>query len=333
MTPLAYVPGPFCGSPSAGGYLGTWAPTNTFRFYITPTITGAVGIAACFGGTAMVTGRIPPQAVSPLVPGGNCVVAAKPLLGCKDDGSDGTFQDLGSSDNGTLNAGSCKNKDTTATLSESDRSMIKSYVSGNTSFVKDIVANANGRGTFQLPRVPLLTMGLGGGAGGYELSIDASDIKNFDIGKIEKIKNERVSAFPDFIMDWVNRQLEEVANKLTSLPTLYIIKPDFRGTIDTQWSGFTDKLEKSYATGQQSGSPILGNENAGRSISGVKSAYEFMSRLPLIKFEKTTLDITYPDIGREDLEKALAELKRTKSQWEKEIASKKALYAKTATAE
>jgi hypothetical protein len=94
ISPLAYVPGPACGSPSAGGYLGTWAPTNTFRFYITPTITGAVGIAACFGGTAMVTGRIPPQAVSPLVPGGNCVVAAKPLLGCKDDGSDGTFEDL-----------------------------------------------------------------------------------------------------------------------------------------------------------------------------------------------------------------------------------------------
>ena len=267
------------------------------------------------------------------MPGGNCIVAAKPLIGCKDDGSDGDFQDLGSSDNGTINAGSCKNKDSTATLSESDRALIKSYVSGNSSFARDIIANANGRGTFQLPRSPLLTMGLGGGAGGYEININASDIKNFDIGKIEKIKNERVSAFPDFIMDWVNRQLEEVANKLTSLPTLYIIKPDFRGTIDTGWSGFTDKLEQNYTTGKQNGSPVLGNENVGRSISGVKSAYEFMSRLPLIRFEKTTLDITYPDIGREDLEKGLTELKNTKSQWEKEIASKKALYEKTATKE
>lgn len=56
-----------------------------------------------------------------------------------------------------------------------------------------------------------------------------------------------------------------------------------------------------------------------------------MSRLPLIRFEKTTLDITYPDIGGEDLEKALSELKSTKKQWEKEIADKKALYASTAT--
>jgi len=57
-----------------------------------------------------------------------------------------------------------------------------------------------------------------------------------------------------------------------------------------------------------------------------------MSRLPLIRFEKTTLDIVYPDVGREDLEKALAELKSTKKQWEKEIADKKTLYANTATA-
>jgi hypothetical protein len=133
-------------------------------------------------------------------------------------------------------------------------------------------------------------------------------------------------------MDWVNRQLEEVANKLTSLPTLYIIKPDFRGVIDGNWNGFTEKLGKAYGTGKKNGSPVLGNENAGRSISGVKSAYEFMSRLPLIKFEKTTLDISYPDIGQEDLNKALKNLKNTKAQWEREISSKKALYAGTLTA-
>ncbi len=159
MSKRALIPGPACGANSAGGSYGTWAPTNTFRFYITPTITGAVGIAACFGGTSAVTGRIPPQAVSPLVPGGNCVVAAKPLLGCKDDGSDGSFQDMGSSDNGTLNAGSCKNATSSDTISPSDQAKIRSYVQGNTSVIKDIIANANGRGSMRMPSGPLLTMG------------------------------------------------------------------------------------------------------------------------------------------------------------------------------
>jgi hypothetical protein len=38
---------------------------------------------------------------------------------------------------------------------------------------------------------------------------------------------DRTSAFPDFIMDWVTRQIEEIANKLTDFPTLFVILPDF----------------------------------------------------------------------------------------------------------
>ncbi len=48
-----------------------------------------MGVAACFGGPAIVVGNIPPEGASPVVPGGNCVVSAKPLAGCKDDGTDG----------------------------------------------------------------------------------------------------------------------------------------------------------------------------------------------------------------------------------------------------
>jgi hypothetical protein len=38
-------------------------------------------------------------------------------------------------------------------------------------------------------------------------------------------------------MDWVNNQLEEVINKITSLPVLYIILPDFSGL---DFSGYAD---------------------------------------------------------------------------------------------
>jgi hypothetical protein len=56
----------------------------------------------------------------------------------------------------------------------------------------------------------------------------------------------RISPFPDFVMEWVTRQIEEIANKLTDFPTLYIILPDFGGVFDSDWSGFMDKLKSSY---------------------------------------------------------------------------------------
>jgi len=37
----------------------------------------------------------------------------------------------------------------------------------------------------------------------------------------------RISAFPSWLMGWVTRQIEEIANKLTDFPTVFIILPDF----------------------------------------------------------------------------------------------------------
>ncbi len=118
-------------------------------------------------------------------------------------------------------------------------------------------------------------------------------------------------------MDWVNRQLEEVANKLTSLSTLYLIMPDTSGVFDGGWDGFPDKLEQAYAGGKNSGEKVAGSAEVGRTVSGVKSAYEFMSRLPILKFEKTTIDINLPLIpGEEEASKIKTELKGTIAQWQ-----------------
>jgi hypothetical protein len=48
----------------------------------------------------------------------------------------------------------------------------------------------------------------------------------------------RISPFPDFIMEWVTRQIEEIANKLTDFPTLYVILPDLSGVMDSGWGDF-----------------------------------------------------------------------------------------------
>ena len=88
-------------------------------------------------------------------------------------------------------------------------------------------------------------------------------MKNFDFGNIIKIKNSRVSAFPDFLMDWANRQLEEIVNKLTSLPTLYIILPDFDGFDLAGYGEIFDKFSagksadgKDYSTSMLSNSEL-----------------------------------------------------------------------------
>lgn len=93
----------------------------------------------------------------------------------------------------------------------------------------------------QLSSRPLISMG---NSSNGDVSVDLEiDPKAANIGDIVKIKNVRVPAFPEFIMDWVNRQVEEIINKLTILPTLYIILPDVsRMSLDGNLEGFTDKM-------------------------------------------------------------------------------------------
>jgi hypothetical protein len=51
-----------------------------------------------------------------------------------------------------------------------------------------------------------------------------------------EIKKKRISPFPGFLMDWVTRQIEEIVNKLTDFPTVFVIFPDFSGIFDGGWS-------------------------------------------------------------------------------------------------
>lgn len=55
------------------------------------------------------------------------------------------------------------------------------------------------------------------------MNFDSS--KPFDLGNVVNVKNVRIPAFPDFIMDWWDRQTAEVSNKLFTLPNIIIIPP------------------------------------------------------------------------------------------------------------
>lgn len=49
--------------------------------------------------------------------------------------------------------------------------------------------------------------------------------KPFSLGDIIKVKNRRIAGFPEFIMDWVARQTDEITNKLLAPPSLVIVPP------------------------------------------------------------------------------------------------------------
>ena len=51
-----------------------------------------------------------------------------------------------------------------------------------------------------------------------------------------------MAAFPDFLMDWVNRQINEIVTKLTDFPTFHVILPDFGTLLDSDWSEFGDAV-------------------------------------------------------------------------------------------
>ena len=54
------------------------------------------------------------------------------------------------------------------------------------------------------------------------------------------MKNRRIAGFPEFIMDWVARQTDEITNKLLTLPSLVIVLP--KGVGDGSLSNFLEKF-------------------------------------------------------------------------------------------
>ncbi|MDP2104007.1 MAG: hypothetical protein Q8K26_03740, partial [Candidatus Gracilibacteria bacterium] len=158
------------------------------------------------------------------------------------------------------------------------------------------------------------------------------------------------------------RQLEEVVNKLTSLPTLYVIFPDFKeldlsgykdfpGKLETAFNEAKDGDKTNYTASAQStstmnnstiggvqsqyNSAISSNggtiNSLGQNISGVKAAYEFISHLPLVKLENQTVDISVPWMALEESDKWLFNAELTLKKYEKEYEDKKAKWAKAGT--
>ena len=78
-----------------------------------------------------------------------------------------------------------------------------------------------------------------------------SNTKISDIKSVIKVKNKRVAAFPDFLMDWLTRQTEEITTSLFTPPSLTVIPPTSFGQnaqFDSSYANFSEKIGKSFSS-------------------------------------------------------------------------------------
>jgi len=257
----AFVPGPFCGAPSAGWTLWTWAPTNNVRLYVTPTLTWAVGIAACFWGPAIVVWNANPMWVHPLVPGGNCVVAAMPLLGCDGDEWDPSvlWYPYISDSLGLIHA-NCPVlwREWAVTPRELFTDFVRDYFEYMQTWVKPAPLFQNyqtalsqvseyGAWSFQFPTEPLINIwSWDEGMMSLAVDLDLWALSSWSFQDVIQVQNKRTPWFPSFLMDWVERQLDEVTSKLTNLPKIFVILPEFWGIFDYSFKDFWKWMQESF---------------------------------------------------------------------------------------
>ncbi|MDD2487531.1 MAG: hypothetical protein PHS92_04120 [Candidatus Gracilibacteria bacterium] len=320
---------------------------SMFRLFITPTITGAVGIAMCVGPNNMFNST---KGTSPLVPGGNCIVAATPMAGCGGGGSDGDASSISSnvfynSGNSFINANSCiPQKNQTEKIPEETRENIISYVGGNKGLAQSILSDTSVQhGGLNMNIGPLLSIGGGTGEGGdLDISIDGAALMNLDMANVMKVNFKRVASFPDFIMDWVTRQIEEIVTKLTTLPTLFIILPDF-SSLSSKSMSFASKINQIFNNFNSKNSEVnkeAQKTNPGmkdfvksmnkkasamvssKNIGGLQFAYKFLSSIPLVDVQTQVLELNIPWISPEDLDKWVFDANNKLKSYKKEYNDK-----------
>ncbi|MCT4617445.1 MAG: taxilin [Candidatus Gracilibacteria bacterium] len=255
---------PYVWPPSSLGAGGRFPPngigSSIFRLFVTPTLTGTFGIAVC-GGFNFINGRIPPPGVSPIVPGGNCIVIAGLGNMCSDDEEDnneGVDETIGSPDSSCssysiFNSGSCSPSiDPSKMVLPHD--LVKNIFDTDASdkgnvdydFYEDFAKNIGTDGYFT--GEDLFSGLTTGGGEGMDVGIGFnSEEGGFSITIPDEIKNLRIGSFPAFFMMRFEKQMEEIINKVMDFPKLIIILPDTEGVWDTikdayNWENFKNRV-------------------------------------------------------------------------------------------
>ncbi len=301
-----------CGWPAGAGWrLGTNSATNFVRVFATPTLTGGFGIAVCFGWPASVAGNGNPRWVHPIVPGWNCIVAAMPLMSCEWGEWDPWVLWYPYPGNGFglihANCDGTTQEDLRTPL-QIESEFVREYLEYLETWVQPTGLYENYRDSFStiadqwaanyiLPTEPLINIWGGGTtAMWWSVDIDPSAIFTGN-GDVVDIQNTRVAAFPWFMMDWVERQLDEITSKLTNLPKLFVILPDFWWIFDFSFDNFWDGLSEAFNDWKE-------NSWSDRA--------ESQASIDALRAQKSTLDCS----GSDSLACKSIDLKIISAQWQ-----------------
>jgi hypothetical protein len=337
--PVSWL-GPWCTGKEAWGSLWINSSSNFFRLFVTPTLTWGMWVAACFGWPASVAGYANMPWLSPLLPGWNCIVTAMPLASCSSDGSDWDASTLWSSSTSSsawggwvsiINANCTWDKQQ---VNELDLDLVQEYFDYKTTWNKsqkfeDLfkesfskIAHPDNANISDRLNEPLITINGQWMDNELSLNIDFWAGKSGSFSDIIQIKNRRISWFPDFLMWWVTRQIEEIVTKLTDFPTVFIILPDFSGVLDFWEKSEEDIEDEGYQDLIQANdnlNAINENETVKSVNSGIKTAYTFMSNIPLIELQQENLSIEIPWVDWNEVNATLEKWWQTSDQWKAEL--------------
>ena len=388
-----FVPGPQCGPESAGWKLGTWAPTNTVRIFATPTLTGWFWLAVCFGWPAIAAGYSNPPGVSPIAPGWNCIVAAVPIIACGQEDSwdpaslgypsyvswalwtstSNTWSGANSDGSYWVINGNCEpwqshGNTSSQTLDSSAVRWYLDYRNGRAPYsdqleqrlVQALSTVARDGWNYRFSWGPVMDFaGWWDGDTSVDVEFDLDAATDGDFSDVVKVELDRVSPFPNFLMDWVTRQMEEVVNKLTDLPKIFVILPDMSGIFEFGWSDFSDDLQESFEEWKEQRKETVSayDEQIKRlrnqkkwldcgweeslscrvidakisrlnwardlgqweTISWIRSVYEFLWNVPLVAIEPETIEVNIPWITPTQIDATRADWENTLDEWKAEV--------------
>lgn len=163
-------------------------------------------------------------------------------------------------------------------------------------------------------------MRVGSGQGATELDISLIvDRGSVGIERVVNVRNRRIAAFPDFVMDWLTRQTEELTNALFTPPNLTIIPPtDFgqNAKVDSSYKNFLAEIDQAYSRenfsslrAQMADVRAAAPNTVSGNLQAIKAAYTFIGKLPFVKVTQKKIPLNVPWISRSELDKYERKLK------------------------
>lgn len=229
--PIPFIwPGSIIGAANITGPI-----MSMLRFYLSPTLTGGIGLAMCWGPYPTVPTVPPPVWPIPYPPPiGNCMVTALP--------GDVINKMFG---------GLC------TFLRDQVMQPIMDAISAGVNKINSTVNDINNN-----PNIPVNVQqgGPAQGAGGMEISLGVNLGNSMKFNPPAKsFSNIHINPFDSIggvISGWFDRQTLEIKNKLLTLPTFTIFLPDVKSLFSLDWEKTKKRFEqwKNTLSGVQAGS-------------------------------------------------------------------------------